>query len=279
MGPATDGAERAVQNGPGMRALLVLSTLSICGGLLGSGASTLLAARLLPLDASVPPLPTVELPERERPGVRLAMFGPQVEVPRDDDGGGGGDENPCAPSWRLVGAVVDPLRPERSVAALRGPEGSAALRPSQSWSGATLVRLDARRAELELEAGDHCTVVMGEAPVAEATRRPSVDPRVEVQGGQVRVARGLLDEVMRSPLRVIPGPEGGFRVFGVRRASWSGAMGLENGDTVRALDGAPIDSPDDALAAYARLQSGEPVRVTLDRRGATLERTVQLRPE
>lgn len=274
-----------MQNGSGMRALLVLATLSICGGLLGSGASVLLAARLLPLDASVPPLPTVELPERERPGVRLAMFGPPV--PDDggdgDGGGGGGDENPCAPSWRLVGAVVDPLRPERSVAALRGPEGSAALRPSQSWSGATLVRLDARQAELELEAGGHCTVVMGEAPVAEATRRPSVDPRVdprvEVQGGQVRVARGLLDEVMRSPLRVIPGPEGGFRVFGVRRASWSGAMGLENGDTVRALDGAPIDSPDDALAAYARLQSGEPVRVTLDRRGETLERTVQLRPE
>ena len=54
---------------------------------------------------------------------------------------------------------------------------------------------------------------------------------------------------------------------------------IAEGDLDRALDGAPIDSPDDALAAYARLQSGEPVRVTLDRRGETLERTVQLRPE
>ena len=50
-------------------------------------------------------------------------------------------------------------------------------------------------------------------------------------------------------------------------------------DTVQALDGAPIDSPDEALAAYGRLRAGERVSVTLNRRGATMQRTAQLRPE
>ena len=209
-----------------MRALLILSTLGISGSLVGSGASALLAARLLPLDASMAPLPEAAPPTHSHPGVQLGMFGPPAPDPPPPPACEGEEcgepANPCAPSWRLVGAVVDPLHPERSVAALRGPEGAAALRVSQAWSGATLVR---------------------------------------------------------SPLRVIPAPSGGFRVFGVRRGSWSGALGLENGDTVQALDGAPIDSPDEALAAYGRLRAGERVSVTLNRRGETMQRTVQLRPE
>ncbi|GAB5542259.1 MAG: hypothetical protein SangKO_020190 [Sandaracinaceae bacterium] len=272
-----------------MRALLILSTLGISGSLVGSGASALLAARLLPLDASMAPLPEAAPPTHSHPGVQLGMFGPPAPDPPPPPACEGDEcgepANPCAPSWRLVGAVVDPLHPERSVAALRGPEGAAALRVSQAWSGATLVRLDAREAELELEDAQRCTIIMGEAAARSADPTPtpvaaSTDPRVDQLGqGNVRVAPELLDEVMRSPLRVIPAPSGGFRVFGVRRGSWSGALGLENGDTVQALDGAPIDSPDEALAAYGRLRAGERVSVTLNRRGETMQRTVQLRPE
>lgn len=62
-------------------------------------------------------------------------------------------------------------------------------------------------------------------------------------------------------------------------ASYAGdaihAAGARSGDLVRAIDGEPLSDPNVALSAYGRLRSGEPVRVTIERGGETIEITVQ----
>ena len=70
----------------------------------------------------------------------------------------------------------------------------------------------------------------------------------------------------------------GVRVFGVRRGSALAAAGLQNGDSVRAVDGRAITGLDVGLDAVARLQSGASVRVTVAHHGTERETTVSLAP-
>jgi type II secretory pathway component PulC len=71
--------------------------------------------------------------------------------------------------------------------------------------------------------------------------------------------------------RIVPymeeGRVTGFKLFGIRRASLPYALGLRNGDVVRTLGGMPLDSPDNALAAYAALRDASRTEVELTRRG------------
>ena len=74
----------------------------------------------------------------------------------------------------------------------------------------------------------------------------------------------------RSRLRVVPefdgGKVAGIRLFGVK-GSMLDALGLENGDSIRTLNGFDVTTPERALEAYARLRSASRVRVELTRRG------------
>ncbi len=67
----------------------------------------------------------------------------------------------------------------------------------------------------------------------------------------------------------------GVRTFGIRRRSLLAALGLRNGDTIKALNGRPITSPQEALAAYASLRGTRRLVVSLSRRG--LDQTLVVR--
>jgi general secretion pathway protein C len=74
----------------------------------------------------------------------------------------------------------------------------------------------------------------------------------------------------RTRLRVVPEFQGGkvvgIRLFGVK-GGMLGALGFENGDSIRAVNGFDVTTPEKALEAYARLRSASRVRVELTRRG------------
>jgi general secretion pathway protein C len=77
-------------------------------------------------------------------------------------------------------------------------------------------------------------------------------------------------ELMRSA-RIIPheqdGRTVGVKLYGIRRNSVLGSMGMQNGDLLRNINGFDMTSPDSALQAYTKLRSAERLSVAVERRG------------
>jgi len=69
----------------------------------------------------------------------------------------------------------------------------------------------------------------------------------------------------------------GVRVFGVTADSIGFALGLHSGDTVTAIDGAPLKSLDQLLDLYARLDQLSAVELSGTRGGRPIVRTLHLR--
>ena len=67
---------------------------------------------------------------------------------------------------------------------------------------------------------------------------------------------------------VVDGAQGGFKLYAIRPGSAYAALGLEDGDVVRAINGTPVASADQILELVAR-STGQ---ITLDlfRRGQPL---------
>ena len=77
-------------------------------------------------------------------------------------------------------------------------------------------------------------------------------------------------EIMRSA-RIVPHEENGqvvgVKLYGIRRNSLLGKLGLQNGDLLRTINGFEMSSPDTALEAYSRLRSASNLSVAVTRRG------------
>jgi general secretion pathway protein C len=77
-------------------------------------------------------------------------------------------------------------------------------------------------------------------------------------------------EIMRSA-RIVPHEENGsvvgVKLYGIRRNSLLGKLGLQNGDLLRTMNGFDMASPDSALEAYSRLRSANNLSVAVVRRG------------
>lgn len=77
-------------------------------------------------------------------------------------------------------------------------------------------------------------------------------------------------EIMRSA-RIVPHEENGqvvgVKLYGIRRNSLLGKLGLQNGDLLRTINGYDMSSPDSALEAYAKLRTASNLSVAVVRRG------------
>ena len=71
--------------------------------------------------------------------------------------------------------------------------------------------------------------------------------------------------------RIIPHEENGrtvgVKLYGIRRNSLLGRLGLQNGDMLRTINGYDMTSPDSALEAYSRLRGANNLSVNVVRRG------------
>ncbi|MDI7266491.1 MAG: type II secretion system protein GspC, partial [Myxococcota bacterium] len=59
----------------------------------------------------------------------------------------------------------------------------------------------------------------------------------------------------------------GFKIYGIRRDSLFGTLGLENGDLIESVNGIPMTGADKALQAYGRLRMADRISIALTRRG------------
>ena len=122
-----------------------------------------------------------------------------------------------------------------------------------------------------------CAPLPATPPVVDETVSEIVRP-IEPGSGSNRheISRALVDEFLRGGLKpprsvIVPvtrdGRTIGLQVFGVDRDGPLAAMGLMEGDVVRALNGIPLANPDKALRAYKVLRNANHVTLLLERGG------------
>ncbi len=209
----------------------------------------------------------------------------------------------CEGAVRLVGSLVNTRSHEWSFAAITGAAGKAMLyREGMSVDDKQVVSIDSSAVVLLPASGSHCQIMMFDpgAPVAAtAPARPAATmaaarparptregaiPTADMESGITRnsdtsftVARSLVDqllsnqaELMRTA-RVIPHEENGrtvgVKLYGIRRNSVLGRLGLQNGDMLRTINGYDMSSPDSALEAYSRLRGASNLSINVVRRG------------
>jgi general secretion pathway protein C len=195
----------------------------------------------------------------------------------------------CGTDLRVHAIVVGFEGDGRSYAAVTHAAGTAMLRPGMQLGGyevgaiarerVTLVRGD-ERCELALFAPQIAAPPMPDPqpPIAQPAANPALEGGIEqISPTHFRVERRILEylfehqaEVM-GLARVIPQREGdrvvAVRLYGIRRNSLLGRMGLQNGDAVRSINGYEASSPDQMLRALVDLRGASRVSVAIVRRG------------
>ena len=205
---------------------------------------------------------------------------------------------------RLVGAFVRYRNPEDSFAAITDSTGTALLyQTGMEIDDRNIVAVQHNLVVLQPRSGGLCSLSMFSQDERVATAPTPARPRAvaaarprarsgspegldnaELEQGITRVSdneysieRGLVDRLLQNQAalmrtaRVIPHEEGGrvvgVKLYGIRRSSLLGRLGIQNGDMLRTINGYDMTSPDSALEAYARLRSADRITVNLNRRG------------
>ncbi|MCZ7682200.1 MAG: hypothetical protein M5U28_26780 [Sandaracinaceae bacterium] len=219
---------------------------------------------------------------------------------------------PCDGSMRLVGAFVRMRDPSDSFAAITDSTGQSLLyQQGMSVDEREVVAIAANRVVLRPRSGSLCSLSMfGEAPrvataagenrvaalaPAEAAgpSQEGLDPAVlessitQISEREYSIERSLVTSLLANQAalmrtaRVIPHEEGGrvvgVKLYGIRRSSLLGRLGIQNGDMLRTINGYDMTSPDSALEAYARLQSADRITINLQRRGSDMSVDYQIR--
>ena len=217
----------------------------------------------------------------------------------------------CDNKLRLVGAVVNPVDPAWSYAAIAGDEGKTLLyRKGSNVDGSFVLAVRPSSVVVQPAGGGACEVAMFEEKEAEAKKpqAPRVAERTarrafdrnggltneemdqgiqKISDTRFRIERSLVTKVLSNQgslmkaARVIPHEENGrivgVKLYGIRRSSLLGKLGIRNGDMLRTINGFDMASPDTALEAYARLQTADSLSLALKRQNKemTIEYDVQ----
>lgn len=109
---------------------------------------------------------------------------------------------------------------------------------------------------------------------------PALAGITRVDATHFTIARDLIDRALASTsslaraARIVPslvdGRPAGFKLFAMRPGSPLVVLGLANGDTLRAINGLSLTSPDRALEAYTRLRAADRLELEVTRRGQPL---------
>jgi len=207
----------------------------------------------------------------------------------------------CTGRLRLVGSVMSPGYPEWSFAAIAGTnDGKTLLYREGSSIDGSLVLAVQPSSVVVTHSGGPCRLLMfGEeegstarmpapsAPPAPAASSP-LDPRsaglndAELDQGiekisdtKFKIQRNLVDKALANQgslmkaARVIPHEENGrvvgVKLYGIRRNSLLGRLGVRNGDMLRTINGFDMTSPDTALEAYSRLRTADKLVLAIKR--------------
>jgi hypothetical protein len=129
------------------------------------------------------------------------------------------------------------------------------------------------------------------APLEESERRGAhpgpVDLGIQCSPpGHCRLPRAGLERVLAEPAllsataRIVPsikdGQPVGFKLYSIRSGSIFAQLGLQNGDTVRRVNGMDVSSPEKALEIYGRLREATRLTIELERRGEPVKIEIEI---
>jgi general secretion pathway protein C len=232
-------------------------------------------------------LTTEPLPETEEGSVPLEEWDASKPPPK------------CSGQLRLVGSVMNYGYPEWSFAAIAGTtDGKTMLyRQGSKVDGSRVVAVYPSSVVVSGSSGA-CQLQMFEesqpsVPLATLrervpTRKPILDPRKagltdeeldqgieKISDTRFNIQRSLVDKVLANQgslmktARVIPHEENGrvagVKLYGIRRTSLLGRLGIRNGDMLRTINGFDMTSPDSALEAYSSLRTADKLTLAVKR--------------
>jgi general secretion pathway protein C len=107
-----------------------------------------------------------------------------------------------------------------------------------------------------------------------------IDRGVRCSGQRCEIDRPLIDKLLANTTmlatsaRFVPsikdGRPNGFKLYAIRPSSVFGKIGLQNGDTVKAINGLEMSTPDQALGVYTKVRTASHLTVQVERRGETV---------
>jgi len=119
-----------------------------------------------------------------------------------------------------------------------------------------------------------------------ATKKPvKTDDRIECTNDvHCVVQRELVEEVFANPgafagqaPRMMPAPDGGFKMSSVKSGSLVKQLGFASGDRLLAVNGEELGGMDAVLGLATKLRRAASVTVTIDRKGKTIEKQIDIR--
>jgi general secretion pathway protein C len=207
----------------------------------------------------------------------------------------------CGGKLRLVGSVMSPGYPEWSFAAITGTEDGKTMlyREGNDVDGSRVLAVHASSVVVTSASGA-CQLLMFEEEEAKVARGPTLgtptatratrptdarnaglsevvlsDCIEKISDTQFKIQRSIVDKVLANQgslmkaARVIPHEEDGrvvgVRLYGIRRTSLLGRLGIRNGDMLRTINGFDMTSPDSALQAYTTLRSADKLTLAVKR--------------
>jgi general secretion pathway protein C len=147
---------------------------------------------------------------------------------------------------------------------------------------------------LEMEGAPPVGAPPAAAPAISEVKPPPVDQNlgdidkgVNCSGNNCTVDRALVEKLLQNTTmlatsaRFVPsikdGKPNGFKLYAIRPNSIFGKIGLQNGDTIKAINGNDMTTPDAALALYSKLRNASHLSVSVERRGEaqTMDYTIK----
>ena len=109
----------------------------------------------------------------------------------------------------------------------------------------------------------------------------------KVGEGKYEIQRSALNKVLGNTTmlarsaRIVPsmrnGKPNGFKLYAIRPGSLYSLLGMFNGDTINAINGHSITTPDKALEVYTKLRSAGHISIAFSRRGKPLTHEYTIR--
>jgi general secretion pathway protein C len=117
-------------------------------------------------------------------------------------------------------------------------------------------------------------------PPAAGNEFGDLDKSIQCNGGNCTIERALVEKALgnlsglANLARFVPsmrdGKPNGFKVYAIRPNSLFGKIGLQNGDTIKQINGNEMSTPDQALSLFTKLRSASHLTMQVERRSETV---------
>jgi len=123
--------------------------------------------------------------------------------------------------------------------------------------------------------------------LTQAIPEAELDKGISCANNRCELSRSLFDRMLADSTgtsrgaRIVPsikdGQPNGMKLYAIRPKSYIGRLGLTNGDTLTAVNGMDISSPDKALEVYVKIRTANKLTLSLIRRGLPVTQEIVIK--